>query len=138
MYFPDLTAYEYYVEEGDAPALNVGWLDEAHQFTQGPPPPGFLDRLRQLSLARVKQMRGFHVCPFCPALKSLLKPGNWTEQDRASYYSCFEDGRFSSCEIRVRGQDGRIFASPVMILHHVEVHGYLPPEEFVEAVMHAV
>src|SRR6266850_6579233 len=138
MYFPDLTPYGYYVESDDPSALNVGWLDAAHEFTKGTPPPGFLERLRILSRTRVKQMRGFEVCPFCPELHSLLKPGNWSEQDRTLYHSCFEDGRFSSAEIRVSGQDGRIYASPIMVLHHVEAHGYLPPEDFVEAVMQTV
>jgi len=138
MYFPDLTPYEYYVEEDDAPTLNVGWLDATHEFAKGTPPPGFLDRLRFLSRTRVKQMRGFQVCPFCPELRTLLKPGNWSEQDRALYDSCFKDGRFSSAEIRVSWQDGRTYASPVMILHHVQVHGYLPPKDFIEAVMQTV
>ncbi|MBD2105473.1 hypothetical protein [Nodosilinea sp. FACHB-13] len=135
MYFPDLTPYEYYVEEGEPPALNIGWLDAEHEFTKETPPLGFLDRLRLLSRTRVKQMRGFEVCPFCPELHSLLTSGNWTEQDQALYHSCFEDGRFSSAEIRVMGLNGRIYASPVMILHHVEAHDYLPPKEFVDAVM---
>ena len=135
MYFPDLTPYEYCVEAGDAPALNVGWLDAAHEFAKGTPPPGFVDRLRRISRSRVNQMRGFEVCPFCPELRSLLEPGGWSEQQRDLYDACFEDGRFSSAEIRVTGQDGRTYACPVMVLHHVEAHGYLPPEEFVEAVM---
>jgi hypothetical protein len=138
MYFPDLTPYEYYIEEGDAPALNAGWLDSSHGFTKGALPPGFLDRLRFLSCTRVKQMRGFEVCPFCPEFHSLLELRQWSEQDKALYHSCFEDGRFSSAEIRVRGADGRTYASPVMILHHVQAHGYLPPEDFVEAVMQTV
>jgi len=138
MYFPDLTPYKYYVEEGDEPALNVGWLDSAHEFIKGAPPPGFFDRLHILSRARVKQMRGFEICPFCPELHSLLNKRQWSDEDRALYQSCFEDGRFSSAEIRVKGADGRIYASPVMILHHVQAHDYLPPEDFVKAVMQTV
>jgi hypothetical protein len=138
MYFPDLSPYEYDVAEGDAPALNVGWLDATHPFTKGSPPAGFLDRLRRLSRITVKQMRGFKVCPFCPELHLLLEPGNASEQSRALYRSCLEDGRFSSAEIRVSGQDGRIYASPVMLLHYVQAHDYLPPNDFIGAVMQTV
>lgn len=138
MHFPDLTPYEYCVEECDTPALNIGWLDADHEFTQGTPPPGFLDRPRLLSHTRVKQMRGFEACPFCPNLSSPLTPGNWFEYDQALYHSCFEDGRFSSAEICVIGRDGRTYASPVMVLHYVEAHNYLPPEEFINAVMQTV
>jgi hypothetical protein len=138
MYFPDLTPYKYHVVEGDAPALNVGWLDAGHKFTKGTPPAGFLDRLRQVARSRVKQMRGFEVCPFCPELRSLLKPDNWTEQDRALFHSCLEDGRLSSAEIRVTGPDGRTYAAPVMVLHYVAAHQYLPPKDFIDAVMQTV
>ena len=117
--------------------LNVGWLDATHEFTKGNPPPGFLERLRVLFRTPVKRMRGFHVCPFCPELPSLLEFPNG-KQDIALYHSCFEEGRFSSAEIRISGQDGKIYASPMMILHYVEAHGYLPPKDFVEAVMQTV
>jgi hypothetical protein len=83
-------------------------------------------------------MQGFEVCPFCPELRSLLTAGNWSDQDRALYQRCVEDGRLSSAEIRVTGLDGRTYASPIMVLHHVEAHSYLPPQDFVEAVMQTV
>ena len=135
MYFPDLTPYEYYVEDGDAPALNVGWLDAEHEFARGTPPDGFLARLKEFSCTRVKQMRGFERCPFCPEIHSLMEPGKNTPEDTELYHACFEDGRYSSAEIRVTGADGLIYASPVMIVHHVQDHGYLPPQDFVDAVM---
>lgn len=31
--------------------------------------------------------------------------------------------------------DGTLFAAPDFIYHYVEVHGYLPPESFIRAVM---
>jgi len=138
MYFPDLTPYEYYVKADDKPALNIGWLDAAHDFPKGVPPDGLIARLRFLSQNRVNQMRGFQMCGFCPKLKIFDQPFTWTDGDKALYQACFTDGRFSSAEIRVEGQNGRIYASPVMVAHYIEAHGYLPPQEFIEAVMQIV
>ncbi|MEW6206883.1 MAG: hypothetical protein AB1631_00845 [Acidobacteriota bacterium] len=42
---------------------------------------------------------------------------------------------FGSGEIRVRGR-GRIrYAAPTLIYHYIETHRYLPPQEFIEAVL---
>jgi len=38
-------------------------------------------------------------------------------------------------EIRVRARDGRTYCAPTKILHYVRVHGYRPPDEFIEAVL---
>jgi hypothetical protein len=135
MYFPDLTPYEYYVEEGDVPALNVGWLDANHEFAKGVPPAGFIERLRCLSSIRVKQMRGFQVCCFCDELQKRFVRQLSQKEDMPLYQACHKDGRFSSAELRVVGENGRIYASPVALPHYVESHGYLPPQEFIDAVM---
>jgi hypothetical protein len=39
-----------------------------------------------------------------------------------------------SAELWVPASDGSIFAAPNMIVHYVEMHGYLPPPAFVLAV----
>jgi hypothetical protein len=38
-------------------------------------------------------------------------------------------------EIRVWSGDGVIYVAPVLILHYVKVHGYRPPQSFVDAVL---
>ena len=40
-----------------------------------------------------------------------------------------------SAELRLVGRDGAVYAAPDLVLHYVEHHNYLPPHEFVEAVM---
>jgi hypothetical protein len=40
-----------------------------------------------------------------------------------------------SAEIRVDGLSGQRYASPDMIIHYVEEHGYAPPADFVEGVL---
>lgn len=113
MYYQDLTPYEYFVGRKTS-AINIGWLDSSRVFTRGPVPDGFVARLRALEQHRVRQTRGFHVCPFCD-------PGDCKA--------------VSSAEIEVAGGEGKVYAAPMLIGHYVEVHGYRPPDEFVEAVM---
>src|SRR5215470_3356792 len=127
MYFPDLSAYEYF--KGRPHALNVGWLDRAHAFTQGDVPNGFVQRLRAIARRPVNQTRGFYVCPFCDF-------GSTAGADTAERYRRWREAEaLSSAEIRVVGRDGTAYAAPILICHYVEKHGYRPPPEFVQAVM---
>jgi hypothetical protein len=136
MHFADLTPYNYCPEEGDPTALNVGWLDVAVPFERGKVPDGFVERLKFLVRGqRHSQTRGFQACQFCPSLAAVFDGPAF---DRELYSACHADGRFSSAEIRVQGEDGRWYASPRMIAHYVEEHGYKPPEEFIRAVMREV
>jgi hypothetical protein len=41
--------------------------------------------------------------------------------------------RWGNGEIRVPG-DGVVFAAPVLIIHSIEGHDYLPPDQFLKAV----
>ncbi len=131
MYFRDLTPYEY--RKGQPSALNVGWLDSAHPFARGIVPDGFVARLRKLALHPVNQMRGFHVCQFCDFGRAPAA------QDQAAVNAYFERLKaaevVSAAEMRVVGRDGSAYAAPILICHYVQVHGYQPPDVFVEAVM---
>jgi hypothetical protein len=104
MHFEDLSPHRRQNHSGP-PRLNVGWLDSQHDFPTGLSPVGLLERLR--TLAPVRQTRGFHLCEFCQEATS-------------------------SNEIDVFG-DGVIYGAPMMILHYIDRHGYLPPEEFIDA-----
>src|SRR5262245_56045540 len=127
MYFPDLSAYEYL--KGRPDALNVGWLDPAHQFTKGDVPDGFVQRLRAIARRPVNQTRGFYVCQLCDF-------GPATSNDKTERYRRWREAEaLSSAEIRVVGRDGKAYAAPILICHYVEKHGYRPPPEFVQAVM---
>lgn len=39
-----------------------------------------------------------------------------------------------SAEVRVMTTDGRWLVAPNLVHHYIEVHSYLPPEDFIEAV----
>ena len=40
-----------------------------------------------------------------------------------------------NAEIRVLGRNGKTYAAPNLIYHYIKDCGYLPPHEFLEAVM---
>ena len=110
MYFPDLSQYTYLGL--DPSVLNVGWLDAQHPFQRGKAPSQFVDRLRTLVHNSVHQTRGFHQCSFCT-----------------------DPTARGSAEILVTGETGARYAAPTLILHYVEAHKYLPPAEFIAAVV---
>lgn len=116
-YYEDLTPYNYH--HYSVKELNVGWLEKEHEFNTGNVPEGFLDRLKTISNKPMFQTRGFQLCHFCK------------EQIVDNKIKCAT----SSNEIRIVSADGKIYASPMMIIHYVESHNYLPPQEFVDAVM---
>lgn len=131
MYFEDLTAYTYLHDKGSSRTLNVGWLDLSKSYQKGDVPLGFVERLRRIMLRRYQQTRGFHTCPFCSGPHAANSIGFNMQR----YQQCLRDGRLSSAEIRVKGEDSTWYATPQMIAHYVEAHHYVPPQVFIDAVM---
>ena len=125
-YFPDGSDYEYFEHSMVEGTRNVGWLEKGHDFKRRVPDEELLERLWRLCWISVAQTRGFHLCDFCPDASS----SRWDTAER-------DDRRLSlgTCEIRVFGSNGEIFAAPSLIYHYVEAHHYCPPDDFVEAVM---
>ena len=129
-HFEDGTPYEYQPQEGAA--TNVGWLDAANAYPQGPVPPEFIAVLTELCRSGVLRMRGWHMCNLCVP-----------DGERRSYSDLVptlvqsETGNYSvgDAEIRVPGLEGVVYAAPDMVIHYVVVHGYRPPDGFIEAVL---
>jgi hypothetical protein len=44
-------------------------------------------------------------------------------------------GTTGNSEIRVAAANGITYVAPVLVLHYVIAHGYLPPQEFIDAVI---
>ncbi len=117
-YFADLTPYTYFAApraSAYGTVLNIGWLDGDQPYPIWPGSPDnaisrvIADRLDELrDKHRRVQTRGFHVCPFC-----LVVSG--------------------SAEIRV-SHKGITYAAPELVAHYVGVHGYRPPDVFLDAV----
>ncbi len=123
VYFRDLTPYAYLNCEPDPNVLAVGWLDGEHEFPRGSVPESVLERVLALCFKPVNQSRGFHQSPF-------LKPAPLG-------YPVRYKGRemlLGSAEIRVSGLGGKFYAAPNLIFHYMKDCGYLPPQEFLDAV----
>jgi hypothetical protein len=114
MHFPDLSPYVY--SRPEPGTLNVGWLDGEHPFPTAEPAPALLESLAARCDAPpppdLPQCFGGHLCELCQA-------------------------HMDTGEIRVPGRGERVYAAPRMILHYVAAHRYLPPPEFVQALLEA-
>lgn len=116
MYFQDLTPYEYSRNRIFAKTLNIGWLSREHAFPIGDTPEEFRQVLNLLSTSPINLCAGHHDCEFCGPLPRSSFEGNG--------------------EIRVPAADGDIvYMAPQLVAHYVEVHRYLPPAAFIEAVL---
>ncbi|MCA1223021.1 DUF7919 family protein [Streptomyces sp. 8L] len=120
-YYPDLSPYTY--DSSDQEMLNVGWLSRDHPFNIGTAPSGLVPALVELAREPVNVQRGMHFCELCPDFL--------TARENTSRGDLF----IGSGEIRVTGRQGIAYASPVMIVHYVEQHGYLPPADYCAAVL---
>jgi hypothetical protein len=127
MYFPDLTPYQYGRTEQQPNILNVGWLSAAQPFHFGAPDERFVDALRQLVSSPINLYRGVHICEFCPSplVKTIPNGGFMIET---------LPGTTGNGEIRVAAANGITYVAPVLVLHYVVAHKYLPPQEFIDAV----
>ena len=137
-HFPDLSPYKY--GRGSHPGVvHVGWLDNTHPFTKGTVEADAIQKLRLLAAKPVEIYRGFHICELCaePGLPRETLPPRDAVLDMNSPYGKWLASRKSNGEIRV-SRTGVTFAAPVLIVHYIEEHCYLPPVQFLSAVAEAV
>jgi hypothetical protein len=137
-YFPDLSPYAY-GHEAHPGVVHVGWLDGIHPYPTGTVNTRLIEKMKLLAKKPVELYRGKHICELCaepPGLKKTIMP-NSIVIDQTSPWLQWADQRSSNGEIRVRYGE-LIFAAPVLIVHYIEEHGYLPPTEFLDAIAEAV
>jgi hypothetical protein len=130
MYFPDLTPYEYGGAGPSPGVVNVGWLSVEQSFAEGPCSAEFMREVARLVDSPVNLYRGAHFCELCPEPPTVLSEGGIAMLQPAP-------GTAGNGEIRVQGADGTVYVAPVLVLHYIKVHGYRPPETFVNAVLRA-
>jgi hypothetical protein len=137
-YFPDLSPYAY---AGYSPTgvLHVGWLDNIHPFAKGTVTPHLVEKMKVLAANPTELKRGFHICELCSEkitrvpVENTDPRYNSSRQDRIGNRFFCPKECMSNGEIRVT-LDNMIFAPPVLIIHYIEAHGYLAPQEFLNAV----
>ena len=104
----------------------VGWLHPDHGYCRGTAPPEFVARLATFSRNWGESIHalnwgaagGFHECEFCDKALSSRRLGH----------------NIASGTFGVPASE-RIYYCPEMISHYVTEHEYVPPEEFMAAVM---
>ena len=96
--------------------LNIGWLSRDVPFPIGDTSSDFRQALQRLAAHPVNVCVGHHDCEFCDIRQLQLPCGNG--------------------EIHVPAASGAVsYAAPELVPHYVEAHRYLPPAEFIEAVI---
>ena len=127
MFIPDLELCEYHsgafdAKNWSAPLRAIGWLEHPNPFPTGVAPkellPKLAEMLEQIHCAYPHyRFRGGMDCSLCGAAHHPF-PGP----------SYFQENIF------VPGSDV-IYIAPGGIVHYVKTHAYLPPQEFIEAVL---
>ena len=119
-FLSDLAPFTYSNDKEDPEAFAVGWLCSHHSFVKGETTTVFRSALNRLCNDRAMQFyRGHHVCEFCAGA---------TFGDE--YFR-----RMGNGEIRVLGTNGTWYIAPRLVSHYVEAHNYLPPQQFIDAVI---
>lgn len=123
-FITDLSIYENCVDEeqiGIAP-LAIGFLQRNQAFEMGAVSDKFMQKLLPFCApkTRVFGLPQAMVCPLCRQRVEMEIDGQMV--------------RLGSAEIRIVGEQD-IFAAPDLLPHYITVHEYVPPIEFVEAIM---
>lgn len=123
-YFYDLTSYTYqispFVMDG---VRNVGWLNIFEKFPVGDVPTSTLRKLKLVVGGTstfqplVDPLRESPICQSCGELELLDENGKV----------------LPSAEVWIPSEKC-IYASPIEIIHLIEVHKYYPPEEYISAI----
>jgi hypothetical protein len=137
-YFPDLSPYAYghSLHPG---VFHVGWLDGTHPFPKGSVESRLIEKMKLLAEKPVELYRGRHVCELCiepPDPKKTALP-NRVVVDPNSSWAKWLALPSSNGEMRV-ALGGVTFAAPVLIVHYIEEHGYLPPAQSLKAIEETV
>jgi len=139
MFFADLTPYTY-DESFPAPrkhVLMVGWLSREHPFQIGEVSDLFARTLRRLISSPViiptYSEMGFHECEFCSPRRDGESVGAWVLGNPAPRSN--RRGILGTGELWVPSESGLVYVAPVLVAHYVDAHRYVPPQEFMDAVV---
>ena len=123
-YFKDLNPVRYHdgaccVDDWYCPLLAIGWLEKGHDFPTGICPSRVIDRLTELrskfrTAFPAHSFRGWHDCSVCSEEVGLLHD---------SHINLFIPGR------------DVIYLATGRVDHYIDVHSYVPPKAFIEALM---
>lgn len=148
-YFPDLSPFSY-GRKSETGVVHVGWLDDEHSFPTGNMPTHLIEKLRSLAKIPTELRRGYHICELCKMPDDVKKayddklallnashlPENKNKPLKQfmvnNLYDSWRESRQSNGEIRVHAAS-ITYAAPVLIVHYIDEHKYMPPAEFLRA-----
>jgi len=122
--YEDLSPYVYLPSE--VPMKNVGWLG-VNSFPLGRMPERARDELLRIaSEGAENMMRGTQDCPLCGLETPVRVPTSYNERGWVS---------IGNGEYHVVDSSGTVFAAPTLLWHYINDHQYLPPQEFIDALL---
>jgi hypothetical protein len=144
MFFRDLEPYRYNLPCGLTDVVSVGWMCGGRDYPRGDPTVELVSALDHvLSSHRVNQMRGYYPCEFC-SKPPLVVHERQTGKKAFVAPPLIHETRsgkevwLGSAEIWIPSLERAvIYAAPDLIYHYVKEHQYLPPMEFINAVLSA-
>lgn len=127
MYYDDLVPYHYNLPLELSDVFTIGWLSRTHKFRVGQVSQDATEAMEELvASSRTNKMRGYHLCEFCDSREPIV----------IKHKS--EQIALGSAEIWIPSTGGiGVFAAPDLVYHYVVAHMYLPPQDFINAVLAA-
>jgi hypothetical protein len=132
-YYPDLSVFpDPWVNENHLNLVAIGWLDPEITYPKGKVSEVFIEKLELFCSYPMIMTFGIDWCHICNPSD---EPISFV---KAKLRSGKEIQLFGEYDLRIPSPDGtKIYATSDFILHFVTKHEYLPPQEFVDAVMNA-
>jgi len=125
-YFADLAPFTY-LGPTKGPALAVGWLEADHGYERGEVVLGVVEALERLFVHAWEPIcaGGWHDCSLCPR-----KPTDGPITREIA-------GRRELLGVKnlLLPAGDVIYATPSLVIHYIEDHGYKPPDEFIKALL---
>lgn len=125
-HFEDLSRNSYFGRWEDV-LISVGWLDRAHEYPRGTVSVDFFRALARLL-----------VDPWQPAIFAGREPCSLCQFSGGPGMLVFEGSevRLGSTNLFVPSpRQSKVFVAPSLVVHYIDAHGYVPPEEFQVAVL---
>jgi hypothetical protein len=128
-WFDDLSPCDYYGEEHAARFRAIGWLEEGRDFRRGKVDLRFVHKLVLLlgEPSPLERSTDPHYCSLCVYSRG------------PSEFHLFQSPGMPSVPMGNRNLvlpgAGFCYVAPSLVLHYMDAHQYVPPDEFIKAVL---
>lgn len=114
MWYEDLTECDYFAEQFSVNRIAVGWLENGKPYEKGETSKKVVEKIHEFikTSGMYVYFLGYHKCDFCDFINVELGAATILIAYKKKVYIC-----------------------PALIVHYIENHQYLPPTEFIEAVL---